>query len=516
MMKKLMMVTVVAFLAASAFAQAKPRLAILPFTGGSGRDGDSIANIFANSGDLKQEFDIVPRTSSVESVMKEQQFQRSGLTDSDTIARLGKQMNADYVVAGHITPFRNINLLFISIVNVQTMQQVAGDHREYDKTENIRALLPQMAQNIIRSIRGQRGESSRPLAVLPLNIRDAAVQQSDAEILAQILSIEIANSHQYAVFPRTSTIEAVMKEHEIQKSGLTDRSSMIEIGKATNAEYVLAGTITKLGDMNLFDVKILNIESGVQAEGVDREYTDLSDGIALMAELAYALTGVEAGRYAEARQQERRMADEAEQQREADRRQQEEERKRQDAQNFRNGLNKFFRGRNRLTSIGVNIGVGIGNGVGMETDEKLGINGFGNISVTIPLVWTLFAEGGIDLGFSGTIDYDSFRDAYNEKYSATRPYGRLNIGLPLGDEDDFLCLLYTGAGYGYMSASYEYDAEVDGHTTKTLEYGGMDLVFGAFFIFSRHHGMRLMINLNTILEKKYFEYQSTLGYVYRF
>jgi hypothetical protein len=36
--------------------------------------------------------------------MKEQQFRRSGLTDSDTIADIGKQLNSDYVLAGHVAP----------------------------------------------------------------------------------------------------------------------------------------------------------------------------------------------------------------------------------------------------------------------------------------------------------------------------------------------------------------------------------------------------------------------------
>jgi TolB-like protein len=315
-MKRLMTVPVLVLMAAAVFGQGLPRLGVLPFTGGSGRDGDAIANLFANSQDLRQGFSIVPRTSSVESMVREQQFQRSGLTDSDTIAELGKQMNADYVVSGHITSFGDMNLLMISIVDVKTMQQVAGDYEEYGRIEAIRGLLPPMAQNIIQSIRTQNESPGPALAVLPLNIQDDTVQQGDAEILSQILATAIANGHKYSVFPRTSTIEAVMAEQQIQSSGLTDRESMIAIGKATNAEFVLAGTITKLGSMNLFDVKILNVESGVQVTGTDREYVNLSDGIELMGELALGVTGAEPERFAETGQSGRNV----EQPREAEQR----------------------------------------------------------------------------------------------------------------------------------------------------------------------------------------------------
>jgi hypothetical protein len=92
-----------AFSAVSLYGQAKPRLAILPITGGTGGDGETISMLFSYERELRDVFTIIPRTSSIEAIMQEQQFQRSsGLTDADTIARLGRQYNADYVVAGHI------------------------------------------------------------------------------------------------------------------------------------------------------------------------------------------------------------------------------------------------------------------------------------------------------------------------------------------------------------------------------------------------------------------------------
>jgi TolB-like protein len=511
-----------------AFPQTKPRLAILPFTGGSGRDGDAIANIFSNSGDLKQEFDIVPRTSSVDSMIREQQFQRSFLTDSDAIASLGNMMNADYVVSGHITPFRNINLLLISIVNVQTLQQTAGDYREYAKVEDIRALLPQMAQNIIKSIREQNTPSKGGLAVLPLNILDTAVEQGDAEILAQILAIEIANGHQYAVFPRTTTIEAVMRELQIQRSGLTDPETMKRIGVETKAEYVLAGTITKLGDMNMFDVKILHIENGIQAEGIDLDYANLSDGIALMGELAYGLTGVKAGGTAEAGRVERETASaqpvltKAEQQR-LDKEQKkretaaEKERKRQvkaeerqrNREIFKSGMNEFLWGGVRFFGIGANLGVGLGN------DAGLGFNMVGNMNATVPLVWRTFADVGADLGFSGSIGgTDTHEDT---KYAAYRLYARFNIGIPF-DLVSWLLLPYAGVGYGYTKASYEFAAEenwVEMTGMREHEYSGIDLAFGVI-VTGRHHGIRIGANLNNILKKTLSEAQITLGYTFLF
>ncbi|MDR1232231.1 MAG: penicillin-binding protein activator LpoB [Spirochaetaceae bacterium] len=476
MMKRVMAVPVLVLMAAAVFAQAKPRLGILPFTGGTGGDGNTMANLFANSRELQQGFVIVPRTSSVDTIMQEQQFQRSGITDSDRIAELGKQMNAEYVVSGHIASLGNANLLLISIVDVKTMQQTAGDYREYNRIEEVRSLFPSMAANIIASIQGQSGPSGAALAVLPLNIQDPTVRQGDAEILARILATDIANGHKYAVFPRTSTINAVLnRERQIQNSSMTDRATMIEIGKATNAEYVLAGTISKLGRMNLFDVKILHIESGAQVEGggADREYADLSDGIELMSALATDITGVEVGRYAEARQSERNAAaaamTEYQRQLDAEQRWLEAERKRQAEEDFKNGLDRFFRSGNRFTSLGGNLGLGFGNNwnqgssySGYEYTEETGLdfNFFGNISGTVPLVWTLFAEGGADFGFLGSI-HEKGNHSNNEEnkiYLASRWYFRVNISFPVGDRA-FWFLPYLGLGFGSTSATYKFQTE---------------------------------------------------------
>jgi opacity protein-like surface antigen len=213
-----------------------------------------------------------------------------------------------------------------------------------------------------------------------------------------------------------------------------------------------------------------------------------------MSELASEITGEEVGRFAEARQRERQAADEEEQR-------QDEERK-----------NEFLWGGIRLTSLGVNGGAGFGN------EGGLGVNGFVNANFAFPLVWRLFADLGADFGFIGNIqrgDYD-YRD---EKYTAIRPYGRINIGIPL-DLAIGLFLPYAGVGFGYLKATYEYNYEdakglLGKEGTITHEYTGIDMAFGTFAVWG-HHSARLGFNLNNVLSKTYSEFTVTLGYAYQF
>ena len=277
-----------------AYAQGKPRLAILPFTGGTGGDGETIAELFSFEPEIDQVFTRIPRTSSIEAIMREQQFQRStGLTDADTIARLGKQYNADYVVAGHIQTLGASSLVLITIIHVESLQQVAGDYKEYKTIEEVQGMIPSMARIIAQASRRNRAELPK-LAVLPFAIPASGVNQNDAEVLAQLIATEMANSGRYAVLPRTSMIETVMREHQIQRSNLTEENNIKRIGQALNAQYVLAGNVRRLGQANMFTAQILNVENANLIVGGYENYNAIGDGLSRMPSLGVKLASVRA------------------------------------------------------------------------------------------------------------------------------------------------------------------------------------------------------------------------------
>ncbi|MDR2210120.1 MAG: SUMF1/EgtB/PvdO family nonheme iron enzyme, partial [Spirochaetaceae bacterium] len=292
--RKIFLFTLLLALSASGlFAQTKPRLAILPFTGPVADDAESIAEFFSFEAEINRVFTPVPRTRALENLMKEQQFQRSGLTDSDTIAEIGKQLNVDYVLAGHVAVLGETSkLLLITIINVKELQQIAGDYREYQRIEGVVDILPAMAKRIGDAARQDTARRNLPrLAVLPFNVLSSGMNQGDAELLAQILATELANSGRYAVFPRTKAIEKVMEEHHIERNGMTDPESIRAIGAAVNAQYVLSANVRKLGADNYFSAAILHIVEASQGQGVLEKYRDVSDGLTLMSRMAQRLTG---------------------------------------------------------------------------------------------------------------------------------------------------------------------------------------------------------------------------------
>jgi len=269
--------------------QNRPRLGILPFTGGSASDGENIAVLLSIQDDLRAAFSIVPRTGAVNTAVAQRDFQTSTSIDSDAIARLGRMHNVDYVVSGYMRRLGNRNLIVAAIVNVETLALVAGDYRQYNSIEEIPAMLPSIARNMAATA-GRAGARLPGLAIAPLRYAERGANTEYAEALAQILPIAIANTGGYAVLPRASAVQTALNQQGL-RSDSTAEDMARAAGMAINAAYVLAAETLSMGSMNMFIVQILNAENGSQLAGESLNYRVIDDGIALMPQLAAVLAG---------------------------------------------------------------------------------------------------------------------------------------------------------------------------------------------------------------------------------
>jgi hypothetical protein len=289
MRKKMLLCLCVLICAAAA---AKDNLAVLPFTGGTAGDGETIAELFSFNRELDQFFSIIPRTSISQAVAKEQKFQMSaGMTDPDTIAAIGKQLGANYVVAGNIAKLGNLNLLIISILKIDELRQIAGDVQTYNKIEEIQSKLPGMVRNIINAAGpGRTPSEADKLAVARVEM-GGNVDSRVADTLAQILSVYLIRSGKYLVYPRTETLAQVQAEYKNQLSGNTADENIVRMGRGGNPRLVLSVVARRLGDINMFNAAVIDLESSIQRIGKSVNYNTLDDGIRVMETLARELAG---------------------------------------------------------------------------------------------------------------------------------------------------------------------------------------------------------------------------------
>jgi len=286
-MKKLLVLVVLFMVTFTVYGQSRPTLAILPFTGGNVSDGETLAELFSFDRTLTNAFTPVPRTSINNAIQQEQKFQMSsGMTDPETIARLGQQLGARYILSGSITRLGGQQLLIITIMQIENLQMIAGDFRTYNNISEIRSQLPDMVKNIVTATQTNTSRLQK-LAILPFQTPSG---DREADALAQILAIEIIRTGTYAVFPRTRTLEQVQAEYRTQSSNNTADWYSISIGQGDNPLLVLSGAVRRLGQDRMFNVAMINVETGVQNKGESVEYQVIEEGLEAMQELAGRLT----------------------------------------------------------------------------------------------------------------------------------------------------------------------------------------------------------------------------------
>jgi TolB-like protein len=266
---------------------AKDNLAVLPFTGGRGEDGETIAELFMFDQTINGAFTLIPRTSITRAMRGEQRFQyTSGLTDPDNAVSLGHQLGAKYIIAGNIAQLGDKNLLVVGIINTETLEEIAGDIQTFTKIEEMPAKIPAMAQSIVAA-------TKRDTSKLPkLAATRVAVSGNDSsgDVLAQILAIYLIRYGSYAVYPRTKSLEQVQAEWDNQLRGDTADNNIVRIGAGENPLYALACVARRLGEQTMFNASIINLKSGAQETGTSVNYKTINDGMEVMQTLARDLS----------------------------------------------------------------------------------------------------------------------------------------------------------------------------------------------------------------------------------
>ncbi|MDR2758744.1 MAG: formylglycine-generating enzyme family protein, partial [Spirochaetaceae bacterium] len=271
------------------FAQTRPRLGILPFTGGTDGVGETVALFFSYEPELARSFTVIPRISTIETIVRESPFHQStGLTDVDAIVRLGRPFNVDYVMAGHIRSLGEDNVILVTMFQVERFRLIAGAYRIYHNAEELQSMIPDIVRQLAAVSKANAPFYTPRLSILPV-IVPPEIDPDDVKLLTQVLIMEIANSGRYSVQPRERAIQTIMTEQRIKHSAIAEPANIKAIGRALNVQHVFSGDIRFFDEDKLFTAAILNTADASQRIGGAIPYESVTDGIELMRKLESAL-----------------------------------------------------------------------------------------------------------------------------------------------------------------------------------------------------------------------------------
>jgi hypothetical protein len=140
---------------------------------------------------------------------------------------------------------------------------------------------------------GAHAEQPKPILSI-LDLKTSGVSKSDADVLLDYLSSDLVESGEYTVIDRSQR-ETVLKEIEFSQSDCTDEACQLRIGKLLSANRIVIGSIGKLEQTYLLNLKMIEVETGKLLKAVSGQYKGMSEMISDGKNLVRSLLGQAVG-----------------------------------------------------------------------------------------------------------------------------------------------------------------------------------------------------------------------------
>jgi hypothetical protein len=123
-----------------------------------------------------------------------------------------------------------------------------------------------------------------------LDLRTSGVSKADADVLLDYLSSHVVESGEYTVIDRSQR-ETVLKEIEFSQSDCTDEACQLRIGKLLSANRIVIGSVGKLEQIYLLNLKMIEVETGRLLKAVSGQYESMGEMIGDGKTLVVSLVG---------------------------------------------------------------------------------------------------------------------------------------------------------------------------------------------------------------------------------
>lgn len=115
------------------------------------------------------------------------------------------------------------------------------------------------------------------------------ISENEANFLVDFLGGALFDTGNYRIIDRTQR-EAILSEIEFSLSGCTDETCQLEAGKLLAADYMVVGSLGKVGSRFVINAKLIDVESGETVLSARDIYSDVDSMLDGCDELAIELS----------------------------------------------------------------------------------------------------------------------------------------------------------------------------------------------------------------------------------
>lgn len=242
---------------------------------------------------------VIRKSEDLEAMQKEINLQnKEGFSGKSPKPKTGDGLNAKYVAPVNVKNFGKDSLIYASIMNTETHQQYFGKYEIFSTDlpkQDMFEYFPTLAKLLSKDINTSGYKNKQGVAIYPFEGgNNTVINKAEKEILAQILSINIANSGAFKVIPRTSDEKSAVDEEVSSQNteNLTDQDTKSKSNSASNAELTLHSKLTVMDGQNRISTDIMDMETATLGAGESFKYNTTMEAYYLIPKLADELTGL--------------------------------------------------------------------------------------------------------------------------------------------------------------------------------------------------------------------------------
>jgi len=137
------------------------------------------------------------------------------------------------------------------------------------------------------------GQNTKPTVAI-LDFEGQGVNASEVQTLSERMRTEIGNTNAVRLIERKA-VEKIMMEQGLQQSGCTSDECAAEVGQLLGVQFMVSGSIGKIGKTYTIDCKMFSVETGETVRAKNASFEgDISGLLIEMQILAWEITGLDA------------------------------------------------------------------------------------------------------------------------------------------------------------------------------------------------------------------------------
>jgi TolB-like protein len=120
--------------------------------------------------------------------------------------------------------------------------------------------------------------------VAVMDFESVGSEEHLGKAVAEIMRTDLISTGEFRVLER-SQLEKALSEQKLQKSGLIDDKSVVELGKLLGANFIIIGSVVKMGTAYTINARMIDMKTGEATLGRNVTGNDLN----LLANLSHTL-----------------------------------------------------------------------------------------------------------------------------------------------------------------------------------------------------------------------------------